>query len=247
MHTIYHYDPDTGAFVSEGSPRVDVLYPQALLMPAFSTTEPPPEHGVRQWPFWRNEQWCLLPDYRGVKVFCTRDGSQSSLDQPGITPDTVGLTETARPGPEYIWSNSAWVIDETYRATQRRAAAEREFEERLERAEKALNEARLTASLQEDRFLSHARQAAWTDYWHAIVASRSSERFPDASWPEAPTAESIVALADIQRKAFEDESAQREAEAAAEQQRREQEQKQWAERERQIREDESKRGEHPVS
>lgn len=242
MHTIYHYDPDTGAFVSEGRPRFDVLYPQTPLVPAFAVTEPPPEHGERQWPFWRNGQWCLLPDFRGVKVFRTRDGSPASIDQPGITLDTAGLTEIARPGSEYIWSNNAWIIDEAYRAKQRRTAAEHQFEEHLDRAEKALSEARLMASAQDDRFLSQARQTAWTAYWQAVVANRSSERFPDTSWPEEPTADSIAASAAIQRKAFEDESTRQKAEADAEQQRREREQKEWAERERRIREDENKRG-----
>ncbi|AOJ10610.1 tail fiber assembly protein [Burkholderia mayonis] len=183
---IYHFHSCTGALVGVGSADPDPMNAERWLIPAFSTTQEPPVQQEREWPFWRDDQWVMKPDYRGVTLFRTSDGIRAAIDEPGISAEEAGLTEVARPGDDYVWRDSKWQVDESLVAVRRKQTKTREFEERLSRVQSRLlgmGDA-LAAGLLDEAETAIFR--AWATYQQELIRVFRSLSFPEIVWPNEP-------------------------------------------------------------
>ncbi|WP_260438555.1 tail fiber assembly protein [Burkholderia contaminans] len=197
---------------------VDPMNSSRYLVPAFCTLEPLPEREPRTWPFWRNDKWEMLPDYRGVRLYRTESGAVAEITVAGVTPDEAGLTEAPRPSDAHVWRDGSWAIDEEIVAGRVRESAMNDFFARLEKARNqnlGKSDARVTGRLSD---LEAATFDAWTDYQVALVRVVESPSFPaQIAWPDEPDPDAILAKVQTERVAKEareaEEAAKRDAEA----------------------------------
>jgi hypothetical protein len=206
------YDSLTGQYIVSFLADVDPMNSSRYLVPAFCTLEPLPERGPRTWPFWRDEKWEMLPDYRGVRLYRTESGAAAEITVAGVTPDDAGLTEMPRPSDTHVWLDGAWVVDEKIVADRARETAMNDFFARLESARqqnRGKSDARMTGRLSD---LEEATFDAWTDYQMALVRVVESPSFPaKIEWPAEPDPAAILAKIEAARA----EKAAHEAEEAA--------------------------------
>ncbi|MDA3668055.1 tail fiber assembly protein [Burkholderia cenocepacia] len=205
------YDSLTGQYIVSFLADIDPMNSSRFLVPAFCTLEPLPERAPRTWPFWRNEKWEMLPDYRGVRLYRTESGAAAEITVAGVTPDEAGLTEKPRPSDTHVWRDGAWVVDEKIVADKAREAAMNDFFVRLENARqqnRGKSDARMTGRLTD---LEEATFDAWADYQIALVRVVESPTFPaKIAWPAEPDPVAILAKVEATRA----EKAAREAEEA---------------------------------
>lgn len=213
------YDNLTGRYILSFLADIDPMNPERYLVPAFCTLEPLPERPLRTWPFWRDEKWEMLPDYRGVRLYHTSTGEPAEVLVAGVRPDDVGLTETPRPSDEYVWGDGAWVVAPAVVAEKSREAAMREFLGRMERARQqnfGKSDARVTGKLSD---IEEAMFDAWAEYQVALVRVVDLPTFPNgAEWPAEPDPAAVLArveAARAEKAAREAIEAAREAEEAA--------------------------------
>ena len=206
------YDSLTGQYIVSFLADVDPMNSSRYLIPAFCTLEPLPEREPRTWPFWRDDKWVMLPDYRGVRLYRTESGAAAEITVAGVTPEDAGLTETPRPSDTHVWQDGAWVVDEKIVADRAREAAMNDFFARLEKARqknRGKSDARMTGRLSD---LEEATFDAWADYQVALVNVVESPKFPKKiTWPAEPDPAVILAKVEAERTA----TAAREAEEAA--------------------------------
>ncbi len=92
---IYNYDPASGAFINESAADPSPFEEGVFLMPAHATDIEPPACGEHEIPLFANNAWTVKPDYRGVALFDTKNGTHASIEDIGVTPADKGLTELA--------------------------------------------------------------------------------------------------------------------------------------------------------
>ncbi|WP_153075776.1 tail fiber assembly protein [Paraburkholderia bonniea] len=186
---IHQYDSASGQYIGSCLADADPRNPERWLIPASSTTETPPERTSLSWPFYKNDAWLLLPDYRGRQLYKKSDGEHAEIFTPGVTPDECGLTDIPRPSEKYVWGEAGWAIDPEIEQQEKRAAAMTEFELRLDRARKqnAGKADAFAAGLLSDEEIYYFK--AWASYQMALVAAIEKSTFPDAvDWPDTPAA-----------------------------------------------------------
>ncbi len=114
--TIHYYHPEHGAYLGPGVAEASPLEPGVVLLPAHATLQPPPATAAREVAQWHDGAWRVVPDWRGVPLTRTADGSATQIDRPGVAPADVGATEQPRPSPAHVWRDGAWVEDAALRA-----------------------------------------------------------------------------------------------------------------------------------
>ncbi len=117
---IYHADELTGEFIGTGCATPDPLEPGNWLIPARAYREQPPEPGTNQTVVRRAGNWELVADYRGV-VYNIETGSAIQHDELGELP--YGFTAKPCPGPDYLWVDGEWLLDEAAQARREQRAA----------------------------------------------------------------------------------------------------------------------------
>jgi|GEM_PF-704317 len=122
MTTIYNYHPDTNEYLSTAPADVSPLQPGVWLIPAFATQLAPPAVGAAQVAVFIGGGWQVKPDWRGVPLYSTTDGSVVEIVAVGKTPLDVGATELVPPSPQHSWQTGAWVIDPAKVAAQLESA-----------------------------------------------------------------------------------------------------------------------------
>lgn len=105
---VFHFDAVHGALLGQSAADASPLEPGVWLVPAYATLVPPPMVGEREVPVWDGSAWATLPDWRGVALFSTADGSPVQIDRPGQSPQDVGATPTPRPDDGHVWHDGAW-------------------------------------------------------------------------------------------------------------------------------------------
>ncbi|WP_257827303.1 tail fiber assembly protein [Burkholderia glumae] len=206
------YDSLTGQYIVSFLADVDPMNSSRYLVPAFCTLEPLPERAPRTWPFWRDEKWEMLPDYRGVRLYRTESGAAAEITVAGVIPEDAGLTERPRPSDAHVWRDGEWVVDEKLVADRVREAAMNDFFARLEKGRqqnRGKSDARMTGRLSD---LEEATFDAWADYQVALANIAESPTFPaKITWPAEPDPAAILTKVEAARA----EKAAREAEEAA--------------------------------
>ncbi|WP_082761372.1 tail fiber assembly protein [Burkholderia savannae] len=186
------YDNLTGQYVISFLADIDPMNPTRWLIPAFCETKPLPERAPMTWPFWKDGDWVLLPDYRGVRLYRTDTGAPAEITKAGVTPEDAGLTTAPRPSDEYVWRDGTWVVDAAVVARKERQAAMNAFMSRMEKARaKNLGKADALAAGQLDAF-ERALFDAWAQYQMKLVRVVEAADFPASlAWPAEPDEEAI--------------------------------------------------------
>lgn len=113
--TVYGYHPSTlealpNPLTADESP----LEPGVYHLPEFTTQTPVPELKANQAAVYDAETdgWGVVPNFRGLQVYSTLDGSTAILKKLGDIPD--GCTTKPRPSEAYDWDQKAqdWVINQ---------------------------------------------------------------------------------------------------------------------------------------
>lgn len=115
---IYNAHARTGEFTGVGFADPDPLTAGSWLLPANAYPDAPPVALAGTVAVRGAEGWELRPDHRGA-VYSTLTGQASEWDVIGDLPEH--LTDQPRPSPTHVWSNEAWVVDETLAAAQAQA------------------------------------------------------------------------------------------------------------------------------
>ncbi|MCA0905131.1 hypothetical protein LCM27_01825 [Ruegeria marisrubri] len=84
MTKIYHYDGQTGEFLSEGTARRDPV-DGTPLVPGHATLIKPIDHQPGKARVFKNGSWELIDDHRG-KPYWTTDGTEHTMQVPGPLP-----------------------------------------------------------------------------------------------------------------------------------------------------------------
>ncbi|MGX6568465.1 phage tail fiber assembly protein [Cupriavidus taiwanensis] len=199
---IHHYDSHTGQYICSALADPDPRNPNAWLQPAFTTLVPLPERNRYEWPFFRDDAWVMLPDYRGVILYRTESGEPAELGVPGVTPQEAGLTPDPRPSELHRWTAEGWTLDAALVAERTRAAAMAEFDRLMAIAREAnAGKADAYAAGLLDA-VGTALFKAWSAYQLDLVRVVNSTDFPVvADWPEAPNVEAITAAIEAEEAA----------------------------------------------
>ena len=112
MTTIYHYHPASGEYTASTQAQMSPLEPDVPLIPAHATTQAPPQAGAHQAAVFdaAANKWQLVPDWRGVQLYSTADGSEVAAEL-WQTPADCAATDKPRPSEAHIWKTSKWVLD----------------------------------------------------------------------------------------------------------------------------------------
>ncbi len=116
---IYHADELTGEFIGTGRADPDPLEPGNWLIPARAYRDRPPEPGANQAAVRTVKGWELVPDYRGL-IYSIDTGT--SLQHDGLGDVPYGFTTQPCPGPDYVWIDGNWVLDEAAQARRERVS-----------------------------------------------------------------------------------------------------------------------------
>ena len=101
---VYTFSETTGEYLGQH----DIYVSRGCGLPAGATLEEPPQAGDDQVVVWRDGEWVVVPDHRGV-AYRTTDGAEVTHSMPGELP--AELTDVPRPSAAYIWDGFVWVLD----------------------------------------------------------------------------------------------------------------------------------------
>ena len=112
MTTIHHYHQASGEYTGSTQAQMSPLEPDVPLIPAHATTQAPPAAGAHQAAVFdaAAQKWQLVPDWRGVQLYSTADGSEVAAEL-GQTPADCAATDKPRPSEAHIWKAGKWALD----------------------------------------------------------------------------------------------------------------------------------------
>ena len=112
MTTIYHYHPASGEYTASTQAQMSPLERDVPLIPAHATTQAPPQAGAHQAAVFdaAANKWQLVPDWRGVQLYSTADGSEVAAEL-WQTPADCAATDKPRPSEAHIWKAGKWALD----------------------------------------------------------------------------------------------------------------------------------------
>lgn len=197
---IFSYHPITGELLGKGVADDNPLQPDDPIVPGYATPTAVPdavEHRVRVYldesgvppQNWQTGSWTLVPDYRGVPLFRTTDGSAFELgvDYSGLGDLPPFLTDEPRPSPAHVWLNDEWTLDDALETQQLAAVAKAQQASLLAEADQ------LVAPLMDGFVLGEltpeddARLKALSQYRKALRAVTAQPGFPRTiEWPVKP-------------------------------------------------------------
>lgn len=174
---IYHYHREHGALLGCSDADPSPLEPGVFLVPAFATDQAPPDYSDQHIPVFVDNEWQVVPDYRGKTRYNTKDPGQSVLiTMPGALPKGWTLLQ-----PEHYtkWNEEAgkWEYSKALEAPDKAAAVRAERDETVVRVSHEI-ERKMDAG--EDAGL-------WRKYRQKLRDLPEQKGFPfDVSWPERP-------------------------------------------------------------
>lgn len=98
---IYNYHPETGEYLGPDMADPDPLDEGNWLIPAYSTTQEPPQPGVNQTAVFMEGSWKLVADYRGL-TYWLPDGSEHTIEDLGVEPPSDALDAPPPPSLEEV-------------------------------------------------------------------------------------------------------------------------------------------------
>lgn len=197
---IYNYHPLTGEYLGTGVADDNPLVPEDPIVPGFATPISPPdwqEMRVRVYrgaagnapQNWQEGSWTLVPDYRGVALYRTADGSPFELgaEYSGQGDLPPFLTDEPRPTAAYVWLNDEWTLDEALETSQLTAAATAKRDLLLAQADSEMQPLIDSFFLGENTPEEDAKRLALSQYRKALRAVTGQAGFPRTiNWPVKP-------------------------------------------------------------
>lgn len=116
---IYHYNPITGEYITEGVARPNPLESGEYLIPAHATIVEPPTVIEGMARIYNGSEWLQIEDHRGKPIYSTVDSHLNSMVALGPIPP--GYTLLA-PCPYPKWENGEWVMDQEAQAADENIA-----------------------------------------------------------------------------------------------------------------------------
>jgi hypothetical protein len=112
---IYNYDPETGICVGTSSATLDPMETKKqgkdiYLIPAYSTTEVPPEVREHEVSVFKGGRWRVIPDHRG-EIWWRQDGTKYTIETLGIAPAETDVGHDPRISVYYDLIDGVWVIN----------------------------------------------------------------------------------------------------------------------------------------
>ena len=105
----YAVHPITKEYIGTTTADPDQLDEDNWLLPAGAYLEVPPEVGMNEKAVMTKSGWIIVQDFRGA-YYAKTDGTEIIVDEFGPLPE--GVTETPKPTPFHIWSDSGWIVDD---------------------------------------------------------------------------------------------------------------------------------------
>jgi hypothetical protein len=105
--TVYQTSPQ-GLFIGITEADESPLEPGVFLIPGGCVETPPPLIPENKAAHWNGKAWQLVDYYQGLVVYSITTGQPLTIN--GMEPIPAGYT-TAKPGPDQVWKNGAWVDD----------------------------------------------------------------------------------------------------------------------------------------
>jgi len=187
MMLIHHYNRTTGEYLSSGQPDVDPRNKGRWLVPASATFDVPPPRTPTTWPFYRDGEWSLLPDFRGRICYRTDTGERAEISVAGRTPAELGLTVEPRPSVRHSWIDGKWTVPSELIAREKHDAAMAEFSRLMAAARRhtvGKADAYAAGLLDDEQAYTFK---AWSAYQMTLVSAIEREAFPDSvDWPPTP-------------------------------------------------------------
>jgi hypothetical protein len=220
---IHNYDAKTGEYTGSHLATPDPIVIDNWLIPAFATTVTPPERPRGKYPFFdfAANEWVLRDDWRSIVLYRCDNGEKAEILAPGVTPESVGLTQEPRPSDAHVFENGAWVIDQAAVLARARADFLQQVELRMQRAQQenwgkadAMTLGLLTP-------LEAGMYRAWSEYQMSLTRLVQNADFTrEIQWPDLPDADAVRAAVDAEeadKQRLKDEAAARAAAQAEEQ------------------------------
>lgn len=99
MTNIYHFDPKSGEYIGDGVADASPLEPGVWLIPAYATSDAPPQIEAGHRPVWTGEAWEQRIDLRGTPIWLA-DGSATVVSFLGPLPAGATTEPPASASPE---------------------------------------------------------------------------------------------------------------------------------------------------
>lgn len=99
-------------YAVEGGASVDPITAIGVLPSSLKATNiAPPAAQPKTFYSFDGAKWVAKPDWRGVTLYKTTDGTVTAITQVNVTPASVSATDIAPPSPEHSWVNGTWAPD----------------------------------------------------------------------------------------------------------------------------------------
>lgn len=197
---IFNYHPLTGEFMGMGVADPNPLDEENPIVPGFATAIAPPDAeagrarvyrgpDLRPPQNWQDGSWTLVPDYRGVPLFRTADGSPFNLDAEydGLGDLPPFLTDEPRPSAAHDWVDDEWVLNsqkETQQLTDAALATRANLLAEADTLVAPLMDGFVLGELTEEE---EARLKALSQYRKSLRAVTAQAGFPrEINWPVKP-------------------------------------------------------------
>ena len=184
---VYNYRPDSGEYLDHADAEESPLEEGVVLVPAFATLQAPPDCAAHQCAVFdsSHQQWKLVPDWRGVTLYSTADGSRISAPL-GKTPEQLAATELPRPGAVYVWQNGAWAVDAALQAAADKAAQDQEITAALALAARQIVVLQDAVDLGIATADEEASYKAWRTYRVLVSRLKADAKYPAVTLPPQP-------------------------------------------------------------
>lgn len=185
---IYHYHPDTTAYLGTSLADESPLEPGVFLIPAHATPEAPPAVAAHRVACFAGGIWSVVPDWRAVPLWSTTTREPVSAIL-GETPETLGATPLEPVGEHLRWdaASQRWQEDTAAVQAAARRQADSQLASRLETAHTQI------AILQDAVDLAMATPAEtealthWKAYRVLLARVASQAEYPmRIDWPAIP-------------------------------------------------------------
>lgn len=197
---IFNYHHLTGELLGIGLADDNPLEPKEPIIPGYATPEAPPQASERRvavfrdatgavpqnWPLGR---WTLVPDYRGVVLYRTADGSafQFGAEYSGLGDLPPFLADEPRPSPAHVWQNDEWTLDVALETSQLTVAATARRDTLLAEADAEMQPLFDSYFIGESTPEEDAKRVGLSQYRKALRAVTTQSGFPRSiNWPTKP-------------------------------------------------------------
>ncbi|MEV3830226.1 tail fiber assembly protein [Aeromonas allosaccharophila] len=199
MNTIYHYDCISGLSLSNGVADANPLDPENYLLPAYSTQIPAPiteEFECARYltpdghvsAHHADGQWVIQPDWRDMKLWSTKDGTEVTIIEPNITPEQIGATILPYLGRGYVWLDEQWQIDPDLQYQLAEQEAEWELASRQSVATAEINRIKPAIDGGYAKPEDVALLPKWQRYLYELPDVRTRPGWPEEpQWSDQPT------------------------------------------------------------